>query len=264
VQGLRFYDIALPQAYVEIATPFLRGATVKLGHFYTLLGQEVVPAPLNFFYSHAYTMQYGEPFTHSGVLASIPTKGNLTFNLGAVLGPHGKADNVGRHPGNWNFLGGVNWASEDNATALAATITTGDTDDPGGPNRTIASVVLNRDLTDKLHYILQFDHGSQVGAALGGGTASWYGVNQYLLYAATDTVSLGLRGEWFRDQGGFRIAGFSASYYASTAGVNWKPKPWLLLRSEARFDWADAPHQIFNSGHRGSQLSIATNLTVSF
>jgi hypothetical protein len=41
----RFYDIALPQAYVEIATPLARGATVKIGRFYTLLGYEVVQAP---------------------------------------------------------------------------------------------------------------------------------------------------------------------------------------------------------------------------
>ena len=29
-----------------------------------------MPAPDNFFYSHAYTMYFGEPFTHTGVLAT--------------------------------------------------------------------------------------------------------------------------------------------------------------------------------------------------
>ncbi len=262
--NMRFYDIALPQAYLEIATPYLRGATVKIGHFYTILGQEVVQSPNNFFYSHAYAMQYGEPFTHTGLLATIPVGSSFTVNLGAVTGPHGKADNFDKHLGNWNFLGGVNWASEDGGTAVAAALTTGDTDDPGSPNRSIASLVLNYDITDKLHYIAQFDHGSQAGAAADGGTASWYGLNQYLIYAVTRTVSAGLRGEWFRDQNGFRVAGFPASYYETTLGFNWKPKPWVLLRAEARYDWTDGPQEIFDAGTRGSQLTIGTNAAISF
>ena len=44
--------------------------TVKIGHFYTIIGWEVVTAPDNFFYSHAYTMYNSEPFTHTGVLAT--------------------------------------------------------------------------------------------------------------------------------------------------------------------------------------------------
>lgn len=262
--SMRFYDIALPQAYLEVATPYLRGATVKVGHFYTIIGQEAVPSPNNFFYSHAYAMQYGEPFTHTGLLATVPAGGSFTVNLGAVTGPHGKADNFDKHLSNWNFLGGVNWASEDGGTVLAAALTTGGTDDPGSPNRTIASLVLNQDITDKLHYTVQFDHGSQEGAAAGGGAASWYGLNQYLVYALNGTVSAALRGEWFRDQNGFRVTNVPASYYETTLGMNWKPKPWLLLRTEARFDWTDGPEQVFDGGTRGSQLTIGTNAAISF
>jgi hypothetical protein len=56
----------MPQAYVETNLPIGKGLSVKVGHFYTLLGYEVVTAPDNFFYSHSYSMQYGEPFTHWG------------------------------------------------------------------------------------------------------------------------------------------------------------------------------------------------------
>ena len=55
--------IALPQAYGEAYVPVGNGLNVKAGHFYTPIGYEVVTAPDNFFYSHAYTMQYGEPFS---------------------------------------------------------------------------------------------------------------------------------------------------------------------------------------------------------
>jgi len=158
---LRFYDIALPQAYAEIATPFVRGATAKIGHFYTILGVEAVPSPNNFFYSHSYAMQYGEPFTHTGVLLSYPVKESLTVSAGAVTGPHEKMDNFDKHLSNWNFLGGLTWVSEDGATSFALALTSGATDDKAGDNRTIASLVLNHDLTEKLHYIIQHDQGYQ-------------------------------------------------------------------------------------------------------
>ena len=65
--GRRFYHLALPQFYAEARYNDL---SIIAGHFYTIIGYEGVPAAGNFFYSHAYTMQYGEPFTHTGLLAS--------------------------------------------------------------------------------------------------------------------------------------------------------------------------------------------------
>lgn len=56
-----------------------------MGHFYTIIGNEVVTAPDNFFYSHAYTMQYGEPFTHTGGLASWSGE-KVTVHGGVVNG----------------------------------------------------------------------------------------------------------------------------------------------------------------------------------
>lgn len=42
----------------------------SVGHFYTIVGYEVVPAPDNFFYSRAYSRFNSEPFTHTGVLGA--------------------------------------------------------------------------------------------------------------------------------------------------------------------------------------------------
>ncbi len=58
------YGSAIPQLYMEAGYGDL---SVKVGHFYTIIGYEVVQAPDNFFYSHAYTMYNSEPFTHTGV-----------------------------------------------------------------------------------------------------------------------------------------------------------------------------------------------------
>jgi len=67
IAGTARLGLAMPQAYVDLAYNDL---TLRIGHFYTIIGFETVAAPDNFFYSHAYTMLYGEPFTHTGALLS--------------------------------------------------------------------------------------------------------------------------------------------------------------------------------------------------
>jgi hypothetical protein len=58
---------AIPQLYVEATNG---DTTIKAGHFYTLHGYEVVTAPDNFFFTHAYSMNNSEPFTHTGVVVT--------------------------------------------------------------------------------------------------------------------------------------------------------------------------------------------------
>src|SRR5262245_42913520 len=77
------YGFAMPQLYAETDYDDLR---IKWGHFYTIIGYEVVPAIGNFFYTHSYTMQYGEPFTHTGVLASRSINDNWSWSGGIVSG----------------------------------------------------------------------------------------------------------------------------------------------------------------------------------
>ncbi|OAH97278.1 hypothetical protein A1332_21675 [Methylomonas methanica] len=82
----RLYGIVFPQAYLELFAPPGNGLKIKLGEFYTLIGNEAVNAPDNFFYSHSYTMQFGEPFSHTGLLASYSIDENLELKAGAVTG----------------------------------------------------------------------------------------------------------------------------------------------------------------------------------
>ena len=116
----RFYDIAIPQAYVEINAPFGNGLNVKVGHFYTPIGYETVPAPDNFFYTHAYTMQYGEPFTHTGVMGNYSIDDNWAVMGGVVTGSAtgGWDGNFDRQLGNWSGLMGATWTSTDKTLHL--------------------------------------------------------------------------------------------------------------------------------------------------
>ncbi|WP_036276378.1 porin [Methylomonas sp. 11b] len=221
----RFYNLALPQVYAELNLPVGNGIDVKLGHFYTPIGYEVVTSPDNFFVTKPYTMQYGEPFTHTGMLASYTVNPNWAISAGAVTGSGtgGWDGNFNKNVGNWSFLGGVTWTSDDAGTSLALTSTAGEQSEVNSSKWAMYSLVGKHNFTDKLHYIIQHDHGyadnvatgnASAAATLAAGTATvgtqnaeWYGINQYLIYDVTDKLSAGLRAEWFRDNNGFRVNG---------------------------------------------------------
>lgn len=257
--NLQFYDLAIPQAYLEVFAPLGNGVTAKIGHFYTIIGHEVVTAPNNFFYSHAYTMQYAEPFTHTGVLLSYSLNNNFTLNAGSVNG----WDNFDKNLANWNFIGGLSWTNDDATDAVSWSIISGDVDDVTSNNRTMYSLVVSHSFTNQLHYVVQHDFGFQQQATALGKDASWYGINQYMFYDFTNTVSAGLRGEWFRDNNGTRLnIGTPGNYFELTAGVNWKPSDWLTFRPEVRYDWADSAVNIYDNGTKSHQLEFAIDMVM--
>ena len=53
----------MPQMYVEVGTQDL---SLKVGHFYSIVGYEGVMAPYNFFYTKSYSYQFAGPFQHWG------------------------------------------------------------------------------------------------------------------------------------------------------------------------------------------------------
>ncbi|MBN2473561.1 MAG: porin [Pirellulales bacterium] len=259
----RDYGSAIPQLYVELAVNDL---TVKLGHFYTLIGWEVVTAPDNFFYTHSYTMYYAEPFTHTGGLASWAVNDNVTVHGGWTMGWDSGWENLNDAS---TFLGGVSFALSDR-TSLTWALTSGDFG--AGKNGLsegdiyMNSIVLEHQLTQRLSYILQHDLG--VNSNLPGGDNEWYGVNQYLVYQLNDRWAGGLRFEWFRDDNGARvIQGNAGDYYELTAGLNYKPHANVMLRPEIRFDWYDGGvggGRPFGNGTRNEQFSGGFDCIVTF
>lgn len=274
--GNRYYGLALPQLYAEAG---YGDHAVKVGHFYTIIGYEVVPAIGNFFYTHAYTMQYGEPFTHTGILDTYKANDQLTLYAGItngwdnysdpinVLGP---ISNTG-YPGynsNAAFLGGATLKSSDETQALTIAATSGNelanfaTNAVG--NRSMFSTVYTNELSDKLTYVFQNDNGWQFNAGTPdtlnqaqSGTALWYGINQYMFYNFSDTLVGGVRFEWFRDNNGYRVysglrnalfgvpnsaTGFQGNFWEMSYGLNYKPNKNWILRPEIRYDWYTPDH----------------------
>lgn len=257
---LRYYQIALPQLYAEIYAPIANGLTAKIGHFYSIIGYESVGSPSNFFYSHSYSMK-SSPFTHTGVLLSYPFQEGLTFYSGAVTGP----DNFDQNLGAWSYLGGFNWSSQDKATSFALSVLNGDVSERIPDNLTYLSTVFQQKIAERWHYVLQHDHGWQANA-LGAGSqmATWYSIVQYLSYDIEESLGIGVRGEWFRDQSGFRYSAGPASYYEASLGLNWKALQWLTVRPEVRYDWSNAAVNAFNQGRTNDQILLGADFIISF
>jgi len=267
------YGLNIPQIYGELG---YGDHIVKVGHFYTIIGYEVVPAIGNFFYTHAYTMQYGEPFTHTGILDTWTPNDQMTVYAGITQGWDNFSDPINSqgigNPGYINansnaaFLGGVSFKNSDQTQAFTSTVSSGNepvaflgaNTFPNVGNRSIWSNVYTNEINDKWTYVFQNDNGWQFNANTGlqnqgqlAGLAQWYGINQYLFYNVSDTVVAGMRFEWFRDNNGYRVfapirngwvggpavGGFQGNFFQATWGLNWKPTRNWIIRPEVRYDW---------------------------
>lgn len=237
------YGWALPQAYLQLAYGDL---SVIAGHFYTLIGFEVVPAPKNFFYSHAFTMNWSEPFTHTGALATYDWTDQLTIYAGWTLGWDTGFDQFGSGS---NWLGGFSYDFTDsfNFTYIS---TAGDFGAYAG-QRTADycyehSLLFTFDITDRLQYLLQADLlDVREWELVPGQDLRTYGINQYLFYELNDRWVAGARVEWWKNNL-FNAAGNVAagqpyvSYNAATFGLNYRPHPNLVLRPEVKHEWVPA------------------------
>jgi len=263
------YGLALPQMYAEVGMGSL---SAKVGHFYTIIGNEVVTAPDNFFYSHAYTMQYGEPFTHTGALLTYDVNDRVNF----VGGVHNGWDNFDANTERIGFLGGFNWQSCDERKSLSVALTSGDdlNNTAAYTNRTMISIVGSMQLSDNMDYVIQHDNGWHSDFFSPGVDAEWYGINQYLFYTMNDCWKAGLRFEWFRDDDGTRVSGVRASnpnvgsfvgnFYQASAGLNWTPASNVIVRPELRWDWFEGSGLPYDGLTKDEQFTGAVDAIFLF
>jgi len=214
------YGHAVPQAYLQVAYNDL---TITAGKFFTVVGYEVVAAPGNFFYSHAFTQNNAEPFTHSGVLAEYAFTENITLWGGWTAGwDTGFVQNANGSV----FLGGFALQLTDRLSF--AYVTTmgnfgGVSDDDGYSH----SMVLDWALSDRWEVVLQSDYIEN--DLFLGSPDDVFGVNSYLFYYLNDCVAFGQRLEWYSDP---RQPDEVLAY---TAGVNIKPHANVIMRPEVRW-----------------------------
>jgi hypothetical protein len=290
------YDPA--QFYAEVHLPYLTkgGIDIKGGRFYTILGYEVVPATGRPLLSVPIMFNYGQPFTHFGMLSTLHLTDRVNLYNGTVNG-YDRWVNEGYK---WNYLGGVTWTSKDGKLAVATSYIWGPNQYPrylsgtsqqifllgntvpphldgrlngayGRNNRISFTTVATYKWTDKLTQVLESDQSFENnipgsgGVALPGGlfqggndrNDSWYSFGNWFLYTFNDKLTGVWRSEVFRDDGGQRL-GFRDTLYEMTIGFIYKPKPYIWIRPEARYDWAQFTHP-YDGGTRNSQLTLAVD-----
>jgi len=278
----RFYGLVLPQFYAEVAWNDL---AVKLGHFATMTSYEVVPSPMNFFYSHSYLMAgYFDPLLVTGFQAEYKWNEQWTLSAGMNNGWLTFED----PQDTYNFLGGVKWSSPGGRTRLSVMVDTGTQAGFTGPHvRTSVYTVLVHQLNEKLTYAGQVTAGRESDGSFirPGDDAQWYGMEHVLIRRFNPKWSAGIRYEWVCDEDGARIAGignllgtnrgwrglpgFAGSFHEFSAGVNWRPHPNMVLRPEVRWDWYDGPANPFgqlpfDDKTDTSQFTMAMDLLVTF
>ncbi len=240
------YGHALPQLYFETG---YGDWNVKLGHFFTIIGFEVVPATGNFFYSHAYTMYNSEPFTHTGALVGYNGFSDIQLNAGYVLGWDSGFESNGDA-----FLGSIGLDLTNDIHFTYSTVIGEFSKNryPGNESGSMHSIVTNVDLTSRLKYIFQADflHSDDGNGDVVRNTS---GINQYFLARVNQALSFGARFEWWEASADSQAyQGFAANranlqpdydvrernfdFYAFTLGLNYSPHANVILRPELRWD----------------------------
>jgi hypothetical protein len=273
------YGTVIPQMYLEFAYDNLK---VKLGHFAGILDYEVVPGPPNPFYSHSYSYGYTVPQLVTGVLADY----RLSPCLSLLAGFHRGWMQFEDYNDDLAFMGGVKWESCDKRSSIAYAISTGRESVPlEDDNRFVYSLVAQRQLSERLRYVLVHNLGVETGVLPDGGDAEWYGLNQYFLYQINPCWAANLRIEWLRDDDGVRIAGpgnipgvrawegagYAGNFYELTCGLTWRPTANLMFRPEVRWDWYDGRESTkagfelpFNDGASSHQFLFAVDSVITF
>ena len=131
----------------------------------------------------------------------------------------------------------------------------------------IFSNILIHEFTDKLTLVLENDDGFEKnipGFGQGGTSADgiWYGFGMWWLYAFNENWTGVWRADMLRDVNGIRT-GYDNTFFETTLGAIWKPKPWFWVRPEIRYDWTSGS-PVYDNGTRWNQLTFGFDFIFLF
>ena len=251
----------LQQAFLSYVAPLGSGARLDFGKFITHMGTEVIEGydGYNDNYTRSFLFNYAIPLTHTGVKASYAVNGSLSAMVMVVNGwDNAKDNNRSKSVGAQimlvpvspvtvylNYLGGPEKA------------------DTNSHVRNTYDVVASWKVLKALTLGVNGDYGVENAASLTepGKNAVWKGVAGYAKVDVTSKLALGLRGETFHDEGGTRL-GVSAPATVGefTFTPTYKLGDRFIVRSDLRFDSANTPLFVKNSGLSDKQTTISTNI----
>ena len=151
---------------------------VTLGNFNTFLGYEVISPAANFNYSTSYMFSYG-PFSHTGIKLDV----DLGSGFSAMGGIFNPTDATDYNPTGDYFYGGQVGYANDAGGAWVNLLTDGD--------------FVQIDFTTGWSATEKIFFGLNTTMA----TENFDGIAGYVQYSTSETLSLGIRTEYFKDKG---------------------------------------------------------------
>jgi hypothetical protein len=259
-------SIELREAYATYKLPIGDGIKLKAGKFVTLLGAEIIENWDNHNpnISRSISFGYGIPFTHTGLMASIPIADVVTIDMGVVNG----WDNLTDNNDGKTFLGGIGITPADVISMYISGIYGPEQSDNGHSNRAATTAVLTIKPTDMVTLIGELTYGNEENAKVldASKDAEWYGGAGYVVLTLSDEFSFALRGEVFDDTDGsrFLLTPEGATAWEVTPTFSYQVSSGLLWRTEYRHDEADKAVFQHDSNFVRGQDMISTQLIYSF
>jgi hypothetical protein len=240
------YGIDPVQFYGEAYFPTVgRGLDVKVGRMFCPYGAESIEAAPNALASRSYTLTY-DPFTHTGVLATLQLTPAWSVLLGGVLGPDVFFDPAASP----YCMFSVKWAPPGGPDSVAFSGLLGSgryNVERQFNNPNLLDLVYTHTFNARLSYTLDTLFGYQTNVP-NFGAVTWFTSANYLTWKFTPRLSGTTRLEFFDDVDGNRT-GFKGLYTAITAGVNFQVRKEILFRPEIRYDYNDETRPF--DGHHG-------------
>ncbi|MDO1502079.1 porin [Winogradskyella maritima] len=192
---------------------------LTLGNFNTFLGYEVISPLANFNYSTSYLFSYG-PFSHTGLKADFA----LSEDFSLMLGVFNDTDLTEFNP-TGDYAAGAQLGYKGQFLNLLYDPSFFEIDFTGG-----------FDLSDTFYLGINAAY-----LDLEDDTGGFLGVALYPQYTVSDTFALGLRGEYFAEDGNFGAIGSGVedtSVFTATLTGNFTIAEDLLIKPELRLDSA--------------------------
>jgi len=254
-EGLGQADDAfdLTEAYLSYVAPVGYGLRFDFGKMGTFIGAEAIEANENPNYSRSLLFLYAQPLTHTGLKVSYPFGDMLGAAVYLVNGwdnaeDNNKAKSVGAS---------VAYRPTDTMTMKFNVLYGPEQDNNVSNNRFLFDWVGTFDLAKQLALGVNFDYGTEKGASLTGGSATWYGVSATVRYAFTDMYAIAGRVEYFDDKDGARTGVEQKLQEVTITGEIVLAKN-LMVRPEVRHDWSN--ENTFDSLQDDTQDTIAVGV----
>ncbi len=275
------------EAYVNFHLPGMTdgGLDLKVGKFVTLEGVETIDPRNDPFYSHTYIFNFGIPFNHTGALAVLHATKQFDLYAGITRGVN---TSITDNNHSLSFHGGIGFTLvEGKLVGLLSTHIGPETPKDNTNFRYLTDLAVTYNLSAKESLITDLNYIQDDAAK-----AKGYGIAQYYLHKVSDTLTVQVRGEIWKDRDGFYVAQFgnnddvmnalrgkaindprtvgggSTTYSALTVGLSFKPamsKPFagLIIRPELRYDRSSRTKAFVDSKEK-SQFTFGVDAVLTF